>query len=1094
LIAMLKFKTKKDEHGKPKITFQVEEPPVAKRRPVNYKTREQPYPLRPAAPAATDGQQQQQQQPKQNLQQQQKPQLQSQQQKPQQQQQQQSQKQQQPQKHQTQQSSGGVLTDTQLKAIIDSVEKLTSTGDRDVKIEFDGAHNRVKIEGRVHRWDEEPPAVRGGADLSNEKAKRQTDADDADSAIGRDSDVDEPPPPPRQSKRQSQAQPRRPAAAAKDGTGRKTPAAGESILGLLPKTAGAAADGAQATAKPRRPAAANAAAAKSSPAKVQKRQGRQTEAAAAAAAAAAASDSVDARMQRLIDENIDKMSEDALVDLLAKAFEEEKRRLLGDDVEEATKTSGGGRQPKQQKEKPAEAVPAKRPESPPPPAPQAVPPPPQSKAELKKLQWARERAELQRLGGHYDPWGRPGGGAPPAMLQTAAATPQPLPQQSQRQQQLQEQPQPPTQQSLTAPPAAIRSSFVVGELAPNDGRFDDQREAERRQWLRELDEQREREREQRATGRGGGAPAGNPLLLPAEQPHAAATTVSFERGRGFAATDDATLREADARRRRELEYQDAVRAQVEEKRRLQATERQRRQLEDIEAERKFKEDQEQSRQQQPATHRSALPPPPQPLGSTDLGAGGFGGAAPGETQREADMRRSLMLAEESAKLEKLLARIQKLDAGGHDTSNLRRGLLAEYSSPRFLGMLESAGLLHHQQQQPPPQFRAGSPPYPAVPSLALGGLGLAGAPNESQQQRRVLSDEALPTSHRSVEHAVQTDESTLRQIRLAQQQQQQRRLQQLQKQQQQKQQRSQRQQQQQRQHRDWEAQDSHRKAHERRSAEARRRLEAKRQKQRAGRPVPIAERPPWGVKMPSREFIPQSERDPLPEAREQRRERLRRRQAELLAQVRVGDYAAPAAATAPAGGGGAASQRRQPARAEPAGKFRQTYNLPDDADPTVGFDDDAGLRTHLASERARASRVRDDVLEPLDDRYYLTQRQSQHLSQQQQNFVRTSAFLNPAAAAKPLPLSRETTSRELARRAYIRGLNPSHYGVSMDNYDDARIEGTLPAKHNKDPIFHPGLVKDTPTARQDAILQQLSNIRRGLLEKQKEIETSLSAA
>uniref|UniRef100_A0A1I8IBE8 CCDC66 domain-containing protein n=1 Tax=Macrostomum lignano TaxID=282301 RepID=A0A1I8IBE8_9PLAT len=557
-----------------------------------------------------------------------------------------------------------------------------------------GAHNRVKIEGRVHRWDEEPPAVRGGADLSNEKAKRQTDADDADSAIGRDSDVDEPPPPPRQSKRQSQAQPRRPAAAAKDGTGRKTPAAGESILGLLPKTAGAAADGAQATAKPRRPAAANAAAAKSSPAKVQKRQGRQTEAAAAAAAAAAASDSVDARMQRLIDENIDKMSEDALVDLLAKAFEEEKRRLLGDDVEEATKTSGGGRQPKQQKEKPAEAVPAKRPDG--------------LGSALSCSGWVATMTP----------------GAGPA---------------SQRQQQLQEQPQPPTQQSLTAPPAAIRSSFVVGELAPNDGRFDDQREAERRQWLRELDEQREREREQRATGRGGGAPAGNPLLLPAEQPHAAATTVSFERGRGFAATDDATLREADARRRRELEYQDAVRAQVEEKRRLQATERQRRQLEDIEAERKFKEDQEQSRQQQPATHRSALPPPPQPLGSTDLGAGGFGGAAPGETQREADMRRSLMLAEESAKLEKLLARIQKLDAGGHDTSNLRRGLLAEYSSPRFLGMLESAGLLHHQQQQPPPQFRAGSPPYPAVPSLALGGLGLAGHPTNPSSSAESLA-------------------------------------------------------------------------------------------------------------------------------------------------------------------------------------------------------------------------------------------------------------------------------------------------------------------------------------------------------------------
>uniref|UniRef100_A0A1I8FIM1 DUF1771 domain-containing protein n=1 Tax=Macrostomum lignano TaxID=282301 RepID=A0A1I8FIM1_9PLAT len=90
--------------------------------------------------------------------------------------------------------------------------------------------------------------------------------------------------------------------------------------------------------------------------------------------------------------------------------------------------------------------------------------------------------------------------------------------------------------------------------------------------------------------------------------------------------------------------------------------------------------------------------------------------------------------------------------------------------------------------------------------------------------------------------------------------------------------------------------------------------------------------------------------------------------------------------------------------------------------------------------------------------------------QHRHGLVRTSA---------PLPISRETTARELARRAYMRGLNPSHYGVAMDNFEDATRSSTR------------GLVKDSPTSRQDAILLQLSTIRQGLLDKQKEIETSL---
>uniref|UniRef100_A0A1I8IT59 Spindle pole component BBP1 n=1 Tax=Macrostomum lignano TaxID=282301 RepID=A0A1I8IT59_9PLAT len=115
--------------------------------------------------------------------------------------------------------------------------------------------------------------------------------------------------------------------------------------------------------------------------------------------------------------------------------------------------------------------------------------------------------------------------------------------------------------------------------------------------------------------------------------------------------------------------------------------------------------------------------------------------------------------------------------------------------------------------------------------------------------------------------------------------------------------------------------------------------------------------------------------------------------------------------------------------------------------------------------------------------------------QRRHGLVRTSAVLNPATAGKPLPISRETTARELARRAYMRGLNPSHYGVAMDNFEDAFDADPVARRPEPpDPIFHPGLVKDSPTSRQDAILLQLSTIRQGLLDKQKEIETSLSVS
>uniref|UniRef100_A0A1I8FNN8 UL11 n=1 Tax=Macrostomum lignano TaxID=282301 RepID=A0A1I8FNN8_9PLAT len=50
--------------------------------------------------------------------------------------------------------------------------------------------------------------------------------------------------------------------------------------------------------------------------------------------------------------------------------------------------------------------------------------------------------------------------------------------------------------------------------------------------------------------------------------------------------------------------------------------------------------------------------------------------------------------------------------------------------------------------------------------------------------------------------------------------------------------------------------------------------------------------------------------------------------------------------------------------------------------------------------------------------------------------------------------------------AYMRGLNPSHYGVAMDNFEDAFDADPVPRRPGTaGPDLPPGLVKDSPTSR-----------------------------
>ncbi|XP_055882885.1 trichohyalin-like isoform X4 [Biomphalaria glabrata] len=96
-------------------------------------------------------------------------------------------------------------------------------------------------------------------------------------------------------------------------------------------------------------------------------------------------------------------------------------------------------------------------------------------------------------------------------------------------------------------------------------------------------------------------------------------------------------------------------------------------------------------------------------------------------------------------------------------------------------------------------------------------------------------------------------------------------------------------------------------------------------------------------------------------------------------------------------------------------------------------------------------------------------------------FMRTTEVLDPSRADEPVEISRENSRMERARRAYYENLHPANKGKKVDIYQDSERETALKASQNL-----AGATYVTP--RQDMILQQLSSLKRTLMQRQKELE------
>ncbi|XP_045166612.2 trichohyalin-like isoform X3 [Mercenaria mercenaria] len=351
-------------------------------------------------------------------------------------------------------------------------------------------------------------------------------------------------------------------------------------------------------------------------------------------------------------------------------------------------------------------------------------------AEKKRLEWERERVEsvqMERVG-NFDPWGRPGAGAP---IRTRSghvvadykgrqdqmhsdAIPEEEPStETGKQKELSTRPQekrrpargksPPPQ----APqpdldkniPITMRSSFVLGQAAPDYDKLTSAKERERKQWLadleRQIEEKRQMETKQKETKTEDTwadkfGQSHRPMPFP-EQPretglgdklntstdHVGALletarvqsapegdqvdNSSYIRGQN-APIDPVTKKELEEKRKRYLEHQAAVKAQVEEKERLKRMERERKMKEDMEEERKLQEERQVLQKQFDMEQQKIKQK---------------------EQQRQAQvnqLKAAMDEAQAKALQEKYQRKMQHLEAGGHDTKKLREHLEGEITS------------------------------------------------------------------------------------------------------------------------------------------------------------------------------------------------------------------------------------------------------------------------------------------------------------------------------------------------------------------------------------------------------------------------------
>ncbi|XP_062606519.1 trichohyalin-like isoform X8 [Saccostrea cucullata] len=790
------------------------------------------------------------------------------------------------------------------------------------------------------------------------------------------------------------------------------------------------------------------------------------------------------------------------------------------------------------------------------------PPTNMSLAEKKRLQWERERAESQ-VG--YTPWGKPGAGAPlrtksgklaadyrarqedyPETIDEESHTVNQNSSQnasennksrrqrkeSEKREEVQRNQQPTVSTSSRNVPAAMRSSFIFGQIAPDADMYETTKEQERQQWLKDLERQREEKREQQIQDYEGTHQGKNtwadkfsndyrPARLPEQLPEtvrredvdAAADTnrissapvnvsqtindsedKSYIRGQNVY-MDPVTKKELEDSRQRQLEHQRAVMEQVQEKQRQKQLERERKMAEDAEEERKLQAERDRLQRQFEMEQNK--------LKMREV-----------KRQEEVERLKAAMdEAHEKAMREKYSRKMQHLEQGGHDTSHLKANLAAKITprgDPNHIVPSQVPGLdleLSPRAIGPPTAQYTQKDSYHEPHYIENRVL----TPNKYRQHGHTSEFGTQTGMNAQYQMDTDRDEDT--------------------------------------------------------PLESRRALETKReatdvgimyklvngkrvrvksapkeelQKNREQREIPrkkAAEKKKdkklWNYQNKNlKKPIKQSEKDPLYlKKKEESRVRRQQREQRLLEMVEKNRDIIPTE-----------RQNRTPGHSREHSPFSEGGRTPRSTVKEYSAYSVRRARSHSPDrsdsrtatrtlERTdsppnRKSPVSHHSISPVPTgrrsppipalRNRNTDRNSNYLAidydasgigtrvvNSKYNdgdpleipvgnsdfvpFLRTVDILDPAKASSPMPLSREATQVANARKAYIKGMKPGNYGNRVDTYQDRM---RLPnERRQKDPILNPSLVTDHPTQRQDAILQQLSTMRENLMQRQRELET-----
>ncbi|XP_034304544.2 trichohyalin isoform X10 [Magallana gigas] len=818
-------------------------------------------------------------------------------------------------------------------------------------------------------------------------------------------------------------------------------------------------------------------------------------------------------------------------------------------------------------------------------------------AEKKKLQWDRERAESQ-VG--YTPWGRPGAGAPlrsksgklaadyrarqvvnkenypdtineeldtinqNSSQNASEATKTRRERKESQREEIQRNEQLAPSQSNRNVPAAMRSSFVFGQIAPDSDRFENTKEQERQQWLKDLERQREEKREQQIkdyenTLKGTNTWADKfsndyrPARLPEQPPESvrrddvgggveAARISSAPVNVGQSQDDDdedktyirgqnvymdpVTKKELEDKRLRQLEHQKAVMEQVQEKQRQKQLERERKMAEDAEEERKLQAERDRL-QRQFEVDQSKL--------------------KVREMKRQEEVERlkaAMDEAHEKAMREKYSRKMQHLEQGGHDTTQLKAHLAAvlggESTEREAPTNRQGHETLRNTQSIAKITPRGGEfrdprgDPTHIVPSQVPGldlelSPRLLGPPTAQYTQKdsyhephytenRVLTPNKYRHHGHTAEFGTQTGMKVGDEV------------------------------------------DTDRDEGPGVPIETKREVtdagimykfvnnkrvrvkSAPKEELQKNREPPENPKKRKAEKNKGKKLwnyqnkalkkpVKQSERDPLYEKKkEESRIRRQHREQQLREMVEKNRDIIPTERHtrtpghsrdhSPVSDGGrtprstmkeysAYSVRRAKSHSPDRSESRTATRTIERAESPINRKSPvshhsispapSGRRSPpIPALRYRGSDRNSNYL-PIDydpvglgtrivskyndtDPLEIPVGNSQFVA-----YHRTVDILDPAKATSPMPLSREATQVANARKAYIKGMKPGNYGNRVDNYQDRM---RMPnEQRRKDPILDPSLVTDHPTQRQDAILQQLSTMRENLMQRQRELET-----